>query len=313
MASAARAADDPSAWLERMSRALLEADYRGEFSYYRGGDLSSLRIVHAVVDGVQRERLVHLNGHPREIIRTGDVVTCILQPGDELLEFGDTIPSGPFARSFSRGVDALPEGYSARFAHEGRIAGRDARLLELAPSDATRYGYRLWLDEATGMLLRSELVDMNGEALEIFQFVSIDLDGPVDAADLEPESSGEQIWHRLAFAEAPAAGDADEAVAWEARWLPVGFAMTAADVRRVAVGDRALRTLRYTDGLASLSVFVERTWAEATWEESRQRGATSAVMRELVLPGDERFLVTVVGEVPMATAERIARSVQPRS
>ena len=50
--------------------------------------LATFRVVHKVVDGVERERIVHLNGPPREILRVGDEVTYMLQSGDELLAFG---------------------------------------------------------------------------------------------------------------------------------------------------------------------------------------------------------------------------------
>lgn len=321
-AGSARAADDPELWLRRMNDALLQQDYRGEFSYYSGGDLASLRIVHASIDGVQHERLVHLNGHPREILRNGDEVTCLLEPGDSMLEFTESIPSGPFARAFAHGTEMLPAGYQARFGARGRIAGRSARELDVVPNDATRYGYRLWLDDATGMLLRSELIDVDGDLLEIFQFVHVDIGVDIDPAELQPRSDGSSIRHRLTFrADAPPGdGDADDAPivheppnapAWKPTWLPVGFRMTAADVRRIPESDRALHTLRFTDGLASFSLFVERTWAKNAWDQRRQHGATSAVMREFAVGDDERYLVTVVGEVPMDTAERIVRSVQP--
>lgn len=311
----ALAADAPTRWLERMNEALLERDYRGEFSYYSDGDLSSLSLVHAVIDGVQMERLVHLNGRPREIIRKGDVVQCGYERGDELAGLGDSIPSGPFARSFSRGYSALSADYRAEVHGTGRVAGRAARRIDVVPVDESRYGHRLWLDEETGMLLRSELRDTDGGLLEIFQFVSIEMDARVAPAELRPEPSDNRVWKRLEFgdrrAEAGAAPQGDDR--WKIGWMPSGFALTTADVRRMPTGNRSVRTLRYTDGLADFSVFVERTWADSSWQQSHRRGATSAVMRELRLANDERFLVTVVGEVPMATAERIAHSVVPAS
>lgn len=308
----AAAVADAEAWLARMDRALMERDYVGEFSYLSGGELSSLRIAHAVVDGEQRERLVHLNGAPREIIRRGDVVTCILEPGDEMLALSESIPAGPFARSFGARLTRLPDGYRARIGGVDRVAGRPARHLDVVPVDDARYGYRLWLDEATGLLLRSELRDVDGSPLEVFQFVHIDIGGPVPAEALEPTGDGDRIWHRLTFTDA-GVPDAESAQGggWSARWLPEGFAMTAADVRRVPARDSDVRTLRYSDGLASFSVFVEPTWGDASWARTKRRGATSAVMREIRLPDDRRFLVTVVGEVPIGTAERVAASVRP--
>ena len=131
-----------------------------------------MRVVHSVTNGVQRERLVHLNGAPREIVRTGDEVECILRPGDEILALESSIPSGPFARAFSRAFEGVSDNYTLSLHGTDRVANREAIRLAVVPRDAQRYGFRLWLDQATGLLLRSELVDMKGAKLEIFQFAT---------------------------------------------------------------------------------------------------------------------------------------------
>ena len=87
--------------------------------------------------------------------------------------------------------------------------------------------------------------------------------------------------------------------------------MAAASLAAVPMRDAPVQTLSYSDGIASLSVFVERAWSDASWTRQRRQGATSAVMGELEGKDGARFLVTVVGEVPMATAERVAAAVRP--
>lgn len=161
------------------------------------------------------------------------------------------------------------------------------------------------------MLLRSELLSPSGERLEIFQFVHIEMDVPVSEAELSPELDGGRVRHRLAFAEREESSSDVRSPDWKAGWLPGGFTMTATDIRHVPAHDRPVHTLRYSDGLASFSVFVERSRGQPGWQHSRRRGATSAVMRELAVADRGRFLVTVVGEIPMRTAERVARSIEP--
>jgi len=168
-------ASEPRRWLDDMNRAFSELSYDGVFSYFSGDDLASLRVVHMVVDGQQRERLVHLNGAPREIVRRGDEVQCIVMPGDALLELEQSIPSGPFARSFVRRYDQISDHYGLSLSGQDRVADRVAVRLAVTPRDDHRYGYRLWLDKETRLLLRSELLSSNGERLEIFQFNQIRL------------------------------------------------------------------------------------------------------------------------------------------
>ena len=132
------------------------------FTYFSGAPISqACRVVHKVVDGVQRERLVHLNGAPREIVRHGEKVTCMVHAWRRPHRDGSqSIPAGPFARAFVREFDRINDTYMVDESGEGRVAGsRQARRIAVNPKDQHRYGYRLWLDKETSLLLRSELVD----------------------------------------------------------------------------------------------------------------------------------------------------------
>ncbi len=307
-------AETPEAWLERMHEALSVLTYHGEFSYFHGGELSSLQLAHAVVDGVRHERLVHLNGAPREVIRTGDKVTCVLHPGDRLLDLDDSIPAGPFAQAYGRHLEGLPEGYQVSFGPADRIAGRETVQLHIEPETADRYGYRLWLDRDTALLLRSELLDTSGQPLEIFQFVRIEIGSSMDPALLEPAVGDDLVKYDLAFADTLAGDDnpgGDGRVRWEASWLPAGFVMASADVRRVPSRQEGVENLVFSDGLATFSIFLEPAPLNLSPAHTARHGATVAVMRRVVADTPEPWLVTVVGEVPIETAERVAEHVRP--
>lgn len=301
--------DGPRAWLEDMNRAFSTLSYDGVFSYFSGQDLASLRVVHMVVDGVQRERLVHLNGAPREIVRRGERVECIMMPGDALLELEGSMPDGPFARAFVREYDDISDHYGLSFHGSDRVAGRDAVRLAVTPRDDDRFGYRLWLDRQTRLLLRSELVNGDGERLEIFQFTQLALGDDVNVEALEPEGRSGSVVSHLTLAADNGESVADPEPAWRADWLPPGFAMAAADVRRLPGDHPAVNTLMYTDGIAAFSLFVEPMPSAGAASMVSRNGATVAVTELLDGPRGERHLVTLVGELPTATAQRIARSV----
>lgn len=309
-----RADDDPRRWLDEMDRAFAELSYDGIFSYYAGQELATLRIVHMVVDGEQRERLVHMNGAPRQIIRRGEELICMVEPGDALLALRDTIPAGPFAGAFVRSYNRLSDYYGLSFFGEDRVADRAAVRLAVTPRDAHRYGYRLWLDRETRLLLRSELIDVNGERLEIFQFNQIRLGDEVDPAALEPDDRDGALISHLTLAAKAAESVAEQDVRWEAGWLPDGFALLAADVREAPGSKRPVTRMMFSDGLAAFSVFVEdQPEPDAGSMESRD-GATVAVAHRLAVPAGEAAagapLVTVVGEIPPPTAVEIARSIR---
>jgi len=321
LARAAVAEEDPRVWLEDMNRAFAEQSYDGILSHYSGQELATLRIVHMVIDGEQRERLVHLNGAPRQIVRRGSEIVCMVAPGDALLALGEDMPGGPFAGAFVRNYNALSANYGLSFFGEDRVADRPARRLAVTPRDEHRYGYRLWLDQQTRLLLRSELIDANGERLEIFQFNQIVVGDAVDPKALEPDDTDGALVSQLTLASKASQPVGRQSVAWQAEWLPDGFALAGADVRSAPGSDRPVTRMHYSDGLAAFSLFIEALpGPEVTPMESRD-GATVAVTH--VVDGDAAgsgdatgrgsHLITVVGEIPVPTARRIAEHIRPRS
>lgn len=302
--------------LGRMNDAFINLSYDGVFSYFSGNDLASLRVVHKVIEGVQRERLVHLNGAPREIVRHGEEVACIVMPGDDLIALEKSIPAGPFARAFVRQFDRISDTYSVDEFGEGRIAGRVATRVAVSPKDEHRYGYRLWLDRETALLLRSELVDHEGNKLEIFMFNHVLLGDAVDDTALEPEdATGSMISHLTLQ---PPGGEwqpqaqVPEPVAsndyWQTRWLPPGFEMATADLRQKPASGQSVNSLMYTDGLAAFSIFIEPMPAKGASSMVSKNGATVAVTHR-VDSVDGFFLVTLVGEIPLPTAQEIIKTV----
>jgi sigma-E factor negative regulatory protein RseB len=303
----------PDQWLSHMNRAFAELNYDGVFSYFNGEDMATLRVVHLVRDGIEHERLVHLNGAPREILRTGDEVVCLLQPGDKLLEFQNSIPSGPFARAFAASFESVSEHYELVLSEPDRVADRDAVRLAILPVDEYRYGYRLWLDAATGLLLRSELVDHDGNRLEIFQFTTIRINDDIDASVLEPVATDDVVTTRVSLESGSRASERASDMRWEAGWVPDGFRKAAWDVRTAPSTPHPINTMMYSDEIAAFSVFVEAMPEGGASALVSRNGATVAVTAAVSGPADDPYLVTVVGEVPMETALRVARSVRYRA
>jgi sigma-E factor negative regulatory protein RseB len=268
---------DARLWLDRMSHAARELDYQGIFSYDQGDEMMSLGIVHVVRDGVEKERLTHLTGEPREIIRDGHEVTCI-HPGSQLIRLDDSIPAGPFAKNFGSGVGKLNSHYQLKLEEDDRVAGRPVTVLNIIAKDAYRFGYRLFLDKEFGLLLKSQMVNAAGDVLEHFQFASIEIGGPVPDKALEPTYAGHVVAHHmLVDAEVDdknhAIVDTNKRI-WQVSWLPKGFMMAAGDVIRAQVPAQSINLLMYSDGLAVFSVFVEREDEADKAEGQMQRGGT---------------------------------------
>lgn len=323
VASGLAQAQSGSDLLMRMNAAFAEANYDGVFTYLSGDEMASLRVVHKIVEGVHKERLVHLNGAPREIIRHGEEVVCIVMPGDDIAVLEDSIPDGPFARAFVRDFNRLSGSYDVQTMGEGRVASRPAVRLAIMPRDEHRYGFKLWLDQQTDLLLRSEMIDSSGQKLEVFQFSSIVFDDAVQDEALEAEEhQGSMISHLTLKKSDSSVGETDESSQqWQVGWLPRGFQMAMADIRQQE-SDKSMNSMMYSDGIASFSIFLEPMPPHGAASAVSRNGATVVMTRGIGMAGSNQaqqshgfatktdyYLATLVGEIPPETAKRILESV----
>ena len=266
--------------------------YEGIFTYEHGGLLRTVQVHHGVVEGQSRERLLFLNGPYREIIYR-DGSSCA--PGAPLrdLDIRDAAD-----------IDVIERHYQLSLKGIDRVAGREVQLLYLEPRDELRYGYVFGLDRETGMLLQSMLVGEDGRVLERFQFADIRMDATFEEAlfDTPPSQQTTVVENRC---QARAAGEA-ESSRWRVGWLPPGFYLTA-----VARDDQIGRdSMTFTDGLAVFSVFVDTERGTDLPELQAQRGATVAFLAKQTIKGTD-YAISVVGEVPPHTAQRVALSLSP--
>jgi sigma-E factor negative regulatory protein RseB len=182
--------------------------------------------------------------------------------------------------------------------------------MSVTPLDENRFGYRLWLDKQTKLLLRSELVDAEGNRLEIFQFNQIHIGDEVSDGALEPTSRNGSLVSHLTLARSDSMPSAQGKARWGAQWLPAGFTMAAADVRQTPISLKSVNTLMYSDGLAAFSVFIEDMPPAGAASMVSRKGATVAVTHLVADVNEAHHLVTLVGELPTRTAQRIAQSIQ---
>lgn len=287
-------------WLGQMVQAVQKLPYQGRSIFVNGTQLTSFEVHHAQIDGETWERIRHLSGEPSEVLRRGDRVSCLHPEGS--VDFNLTGLPGAVGGAFKRTNFALPDYYMLSKGGSERVAGRATRTLDVMPKDRMRYGYRLWLDQETAMLLKSVTVDHKGKALEVFEFIDIDMGSPVAKSAFEPGDGLEWLDKR---AESDVKDPLD--LSWNVSWLPKGFSMANSGLRRIGVG--AVSSKVFSDGLAAFTVFLEPL-AEAQVDEGTQlQGATVAVSRKGTT-GDRQFLVTFVGEVPMETALQVMASVK---
>lgn len=293
--SAAREGEPVLRILKQMSIALRELDYQGLFTYEVGGSLDTYKIVHRVHDGVEYERLQRLNGGEREIVRRGHAVSC-LSRGDQLLR-GSLRSADKSARLFHN--------YHFYLTGEERIADRTATVLQIVPKDQHRFGYTLALDKATGLPLKIMRVNTDRRVMERLQFVELAAgeDMTDGAADISRHHDG-AVHKQLSECELQSGIDNPDSP-WTVQWLPSGF--VPAGEREIDNGDYMLT---FTDGLATFSVFISPPNSRSLVEGRAQVGANMAYMNQRVW-SQAAHSVTVVGEIPFATAQRVVAKLEP--
>lgn len=287
-----------AAWLSRMEKALREENYEGIFTYMRGYQFDTVKVVHEFKDNKEIERLTALNGEPRELIRDGDkVVFRHAKSASDEGGFEQEMPLGPFTHAFNEKLSNYRNFYEFKVLGKDRVAGRPAVKLGISPRNNDRYGYRLWLDEKTGLLLQSHLVD-RGHVLEIFQFSRVDIGKPIDPSQFS-STLDNAVERELSPIGPEGASVASIKPSWKVAWLPTGFRL---------VSTEAPNRLLYSDGIATFSVFVDGGNSSRLGEITTHMGGTVVITRRLKGSAQQ---ITVVGEVPVDTARKVAESVEP--
>lgn len=304
--SHSKPASSPQVWLQRMNLALRDRNYTGTFVYVHGDHLESMRIYHRADAHGGIERMVSLTGPPSEVIRDHHSVKCILPDSRMVLvERRYAAERFPAALPVSIPAARLAAYYDFKDLGDGRIAGYRSKIIGIMPRDRYRYGYRLWLDAHTGMLLRSDLVNSDGHTVERVMFTSLQYHQSIPDQELQATEIGRGfVWNIQGDSEKLSPAEAH--VSWHATQLPPGFVLSLTEVQRMAGVTQPVRHLIFSDGLASVSVFAEAAGPRHNaLIGPSQMGAINAFGRQV---GEHHL--TVVGAVPAATVQLIAESMR---
>ena len=297
-------AQDVRFWLERMSRAVEELNYEGTFVHVIGRRAEMLHIVHRNDNGDVAERIHAVDGAGPEIVRQRDRVQCIL-PDRRVVLLEQTREANPLVATLPVYSAELEANYTLVSYQIGEIASRPTQVVGIKPRDSFRFGYVLWLDQETALPLKSQVRDENGEVVEQIRFTEFEIleEIPDSAVASRVDTEG-FTWFRPPVRTPESPAD----VVWHATLVPQGFELSAATRRRIGGSEYPVEHLVYTDGLATVSVFIEDPNAKEEVGEGYFRlGSTNAY--SLTLLGRK---VTAIGEVPRQTVELIATSVEDR-
>ncbi len=272
-----------------------------EFAYINVSriGIESLRYRHAVIDNRVYAQLLQMDGPRREVIQRGGDISYF-EPGLD-----------PFSLPGQNIIDALPSPIFADFAQlasawdfipvgRSRIADQLCEVIRIVSRDGTRYSFVVWLDVDTKLPLRIDLLDRDGETLEQFRVISFAVDEGVrnlmqglQKANLPPSLSvpeGEKV-----------------TLSWQPAWLPAGMKLVSQSRRDIPAMNKTVESRLYSDGLFSFAINI--TPADKSSVTQTLRTGRRTVQTEV----RDNSEITVVGELPPATAKRIADSIDLRS
>ncbi|WP_394789486.1 MucB/RseB C-terminal domain-containing protein [Rhodoferax sp.] len=296
-----------SEWLMRMHEASRKRAYVGTFVVSSGvGSMSSARIWH-VCDGTQQmERVESLTGAPRSTFRRNDQVITFL-PDSKVAVSEKRESLGLFPNLLQTGDSAIPEFYSAKLVGSERVAGFDADMVVLRPKDGLRYGYRIWSEKKTGLVVKLQTLDADGKVLEQAAFSELQLDAPV-----KMEKLGQMMANTVGYRVETSAMVKTTALSegWVLKNVVPGFQPMSCFRRSLSgapagTPDGTVQWV-FSDGLASVSLFVEAFEPQRHLQEGATAvGATQSLTRRM---GD--WWLTAVGEVPLATLKAFAQGLE---
>jgi sigma-E factor negative regulatory protein RseB len=292
------AAANPLAWLDRIGEASRRLNYVGTFSYQTRWRAETSRIIHRYFNEIESERLEVLDGSPREVIRQGKELRCVL-PAQRFVIIGQAGNRGSFPGRLPQNHSELTGNYRVRLDGVGRIAGYEVQKLVLEPRDELRFGHVLWAEIQSGLLLKAQVLDTNGEVVEQFSFNDVRIGGEIADELLEPRVKVDKDWRTI---DVGGNGEAQFDSQWMLREPLPGFALMT--VMRHRSG--GVLQMVFSDGLAAISIFIEPAGAGIVPRGAYPGGGAVNVFERIA----NGHRITVLGEVPAPLVQRAAEAVE---
>ncbi|MFC3111147.1 MucB/RseB C-terminal domain-containing protein [Undibacterium arcticum] len=298
-------------WLKKIQAAAQKLNYSGTFIYQQANQFRTSRITH-VLDGKNEiEKLEILDGKPREYIRNNEEIAAYMPEAKTVL-VEKRVAQDVFPAILAANPSDLAEHYNIKKAETGRVAGYECQAILLDPKDNLRFGYKLWAEKSTGLLLRAQTLNEKKEVVEQIAFTQLEI-GDIDRSRVKSSFGNTAGWHveNAVMSQVSMTG-------WTVKWVPPGFKKTREMKRLVTdapatnsgsanvhpLSQREVSQIVFSDGLAAISVFIEPGTQSRT-EGSMQQGAMNIMGKR---QGD--FWLTIVGEVPAAALKQVANSIE---
>ena len=253
----------------------------------------------------EKERLISLNGEAREVIRDNQNLTCIWPSSRKVVI--DLSRKNSFSPIFiPEDIARLEKYYNLKLLGMDRIADEETMVVHIDPRDRYRYGMKFWINQENGLMMKSSLIDETNREIEQVMFTSLSLFGEGEKLVLDSLPEIGRNYSLIRYHRGEGEGNLVADNSWQLDGAPGGFWRQSVLKRKIPGTDQVVQQMVYTDGLASLSVFIERQTSEIPGGGTSM-GAVNAFIRIL-----DDHAVTAIGEVPAVTVRQVAESITYR-
>lgn len=288
--------------LNQMHLAANSLTYELSYILVNRNTIQPLRYRHTLAAGKTFAQLFYLSGASREVLQQGATISYIGQNNDSFSLSSSAIvaPLMPFLHV---DVTKISQYYDLINVGKAREAGQICDVIRIAAKDGLRYSYLLWVDNASKLPLRADLIDRNGDLLEQYYAIALQLDTPQDnriAQELTTAIQHTSLPQELTLPNKPNLAHSH----WTVNWVPEGFVGKKVNRYLMAVTNDMVESKLFTDGLFNFSVYVYPQKDTDTSEQIIHKGRQS--LYALVIDNKQ---VVVMGDIPIETAKTIAQSV----
>ncbi|WP_340676951.1 MucB/RseB C-terminal domain-containing protein [Paraglaciecola sp.] len=292
--------DSAEAWLSKMATAVRTLNYSISFMVLKPGvDSQPYLWRHGIAeDGTEMEQLNLLNGPGREVVRMGHKVSYF-EPNVPPYSLQSSTVNGPFPSELFYQPEKLFASYEFVLVGRSRVAGRAAQQIRVISKDKSRFGLNLWLDQESGLLLKLNMVNLEGQPLEQIQVVAIQVTEKPDPffARIDLPMLPDILVMR---------GQQDNPPRWKINYLPTGMRISKQDTHRLPMTGEVVDYILLTDGLVDVSIYLQpMASAKASQDLIGRHESNTILTRQM---GEVN--VTVVGKIPAVTADAILKSIQ---
>jgi len=291
--------NDAIRWLMDMRQAVIHLNYRGVVAYLKDKHVESFQLFHAFTEGAEQERLVSMNSPLREVVRNAEKVACY---------FPDTktvfVENKPQRRSvlleLPEDLKQLSRHYEFKLQAQEYAAQRLSQVISIEPRDDFRYARRIWVDVESKLPLKFELVGENNQVVEQMMFTSLSIEDAIPRSELNASTKVDTFTWQINRREAMPL----KSLKWALKSVPDGFQMISYTRLIRTPTEHPVEHILLSDGFSSVSIYIDELGNDIVKGHQRKIGAINVHSRKI-----DRYLVTVMGEVPARTVQAIASGV----